>query len=76
MIGTYWIYHSSSYEDDEEEVERNPENKLWKIVKYCKQSNGNVPGYRLLPDDLIKLGRVRFKVREIISPAYKKLMQR
>ncbi|TNV74236.1 hypothetical protein FGO68_gene11599 [Halteria grandinella] len=27
-------------------------------------------GYRLMPNDVIKLGRVRFKVREIISPAY------
>jgi hypothetical protein len=26
-----------------------------------------------MPEDVIKLGRVRFKVREIKSPAYKKL---
>jgi hypothetical protein len=25
-----------------------------------------------MPNDVIKLGRVRFKVREIVSPAYKK----
>ena len=26
-----------------------------------------------MPSDVIKLGRVRFKVREIVSPAYAKL---
>ena len=31
-----------------------------------------VSGYRLMPNDVIKLGRVRFKVREIVSPAYQK----
>jgi hypothetical protein len=25
-----------------------------------------------MPNDIIKLGRVRFKVREIVSPAYTK----
>ena len=30
------------------------------------------PGFRLMPNDVIKLGRVRFKVREIVSPAYSK----
>jgi hypothetical protein len=30
----------------------------------------------MLPEDLLKLGRVRFKVREIQSPAYKKMQMR
>ncbi len=57
-------------------MDKNPEEKIWRVVKYCKSANGNQPGYRLMPDDLIKLGRVRFKVREIQSPAYKKLTAR
>lgn len=29
-----------------------------------------------MPDDIIKFGRVRFKVKEIISPAYRKIASR
>ena len=77
-IGSYWIYHKGSLEDDEEEMESNPESKLWHVVRHCKfNDNGkegqqSITGYKLMPKDIIKLGRVRFKVREIISPAYKK----
>jgi hypothetical protein len=62
--------------ETEEDIEKNPENKLWKIVKYCKSSKRQRDGYKLLPDDLIKLGRVRFKIRDVQSPAYKKLQLR
>ena len=74
MIGNFWIYHSNTVEEDEDEIEKNPETKIWRVVKYCKSKNGSQTGYRLMPDDLIKLGRVRFKVREIQSPAYAKLL--
>ena len=57
--------------DTEEELEKNPEAKLWRIVKYCKSKNKSIEGYKLLPNDLVKLGRVRFKVKDIQSPAYK-----
>ena len=73
FLGSYWIFHSSCIEESEEELEKNPESKLWRVVKHCKQQNGSSVGYKLQPEDLIKLGRVRFKVREICSPAYKKL---
>lgn len=65
-------------------MESNPEAKLWQIVKHAKFVEHRAPsagkpgttsaieGYRLMPNDVIKLGRVRFKVREIVSPAYKK----
>lgn len=69
-IGGYWIYHSSCVDEEEEEVEKDPESKLWRVVKHCKISRGNIVGYKLQPEDLVKLGRVRFKVREIQSPAY------
>jgi hypothetical protein len=41
MIGGYWIYHTSTIEDNEDDMEENPEAKLWRIVKYCKTQNGN-----------------------------------
>ena len=73
-------------EEDEKEIEDNPENKLWHIIKHCRvielngidaanaflSSKKSYNGYKLLPNDIIKLGRVRFKVREIVSPAYVK----
>lgn len=57
-------------EENDEELEKNPEQKLWRIVKYCKARNANIDGYKLMPEDLIKLGRVRFKVRDIQSASY------
>jgi len=86
-LGDYWIYHKTTIEEDEDEVEKNPESKLWTVVKHCKVTEGSAyqqsarikrggvdePGYTLMPSDVIKLGRVRFKVREIVSPAYAKL---
>ncbi len=59
--------------------------KLWHIVRHCKFSDNpkkhhsqpeannrgtKVQGYKLMSNDIIKLGRVRFKIREIVSPAY------
>lgn len=80
-------------EENEDDVEKNPESKLWNVVKHCKvietssrliipqadsknESAEGTKGYRLLPNDVIKLGRVRFKIREIISPAYHKRQMR
>ena len=91
FLGEYWIYHKSTLEDTEDDVEKNPESKLWNVVKHSKVSEGglyslatagrrqnpNDPnGYTLMPNDVIKLGRVRFKVREIVSPVYTKKQQR
>jgi hypothetical protein len=60
-------------QENDDELEKNPESKLWRIVKYCKARNANIDGYKLMPEDLIKLGRVRFKIRDIQSNSYKKL---
>ena len=73
VVGGYWIFHSSTVEENDDEIEKNPESKLWRIVKYCKAKNANIDGYKLMPEDLIKLGRVRFKIRDIQSSSYKKL---
>jgi hypothetical protein len=86
-VGDYWIYHKTVIEENEEDIEKNPESKLWTVVKHCKVTEGAAyrqsarikrggveeAGYTLMPSDVIKLGRVRFKVREIVSPAYAKL---
>jgi hypothetical protein len=37
FLGSYWIFHSSCIEESEEELEKNPESKLWRVVKHCKQ---------------------------------------
>ena len=63
-------------EPEEDDIEKNPELKLWKIVRYCRSKNGKIEGVKLMPNDLIKLGRVRFKVREILSEPYEKLARR
>ena len=46
---------------------------LWKVVKFSYDARENVKGHRLMKNDIIKIGRVRFKVREIVSPTYKKI---
>jgi hypothetical protein len=41
------------------------ENVPWIVVKSLKYVSGNKHGYKLQVDDIIKLGRVRFKIKEI-----------
>lgn len=44
---------------------------MWFNVALSKlKSNKTFSAYRLKKNDLFKLGRVRFKVREIVSPFY------
>ena len=43
---------------------------LWKVVKYAYDSDEKINGHRLNKGDVVKIGRVRFKIREIASPAY------
>ncbi len=52
---------------------KNPENKLWEVIKLNKLRDNKIPGCYLMPNDLIKLGRVRFKILEINTSAYQKL---
>ena len=59
------MYHKSIIEEDDEEMDKVPEKKLWKIVKYCKSKNKQIDGYKLMPGDMIKVGRFRFRVRDI-----------
>ena len=49
---------------------------LWKVVKFSFDAREDIKGHRLMREDVIKIGRVRFKIREIVSPAYKKIEQK
>ena len=60
----------------DEDLFKNPERMLWKVVKYSYDPLERVNGHRLMKGDVIKIGRVRFKIRDIQSPAYKKLEQK
>ena len=59
--------------EEDEELEKAPESKVWKVVKHCRLKNKETPGHVLRQGDLIRIGRVRFKIREIESPLYSKL---
>ena len=60
----------------EEDLFKNPERMLWKVVKSCYDAREDIKGHRLMKNDVIKIGRVRFKIREIVSPTYKKIEQK
>lgn len=52
-------------------LEKKPEEKVWfNVAQSNLKSPKNISAYRLKKNDLFKLGRVRFKVREIVSPFY------
>ena len=51
-------------------LERKPEEKIWQVVRETYQPDMEFPCYKLKRRDLIKVGRVRFKVRDIMSQAY------
>ena len=55
---------------------KNPERMLWKVVKYSYDATEEIKGHRLLKGDVVKIGRVRFKIRDIHSPTYKKIEQK
>jgi hypothetical protein len=57
----------------EEDLFKNPELMLWKVVKDSYDPREDIQGHRLHKGDVIKIGRVRFKIREITSPTYKKV---
>ena len=46
---------------------------LWKVVKYSYDAREEIKGHRLMKGDVVKIGRVRFKVRDIQSPTYRKV---
>lgn len=51
-------------------LERKPEEKIWLVVKKTFPPEMDFPCYKLRRRDLIKVGRVRFKIRDIMSSVY------
>jgi len=76
--GAYWLFHKNFLDTTADQVlERKPEEKIWRVVR-------EHPAYPEMPDmpscliqkkDLIKVGRVRFKIRDVMSPVYREIAQ-
>jgi hypothetical protein len=56
-------------------LEKKPEEKAWRVVKevFNEVPELETPSIKLNKGDLIKVGRVRFKIRDIMSPVYEKI---
>ena len=54
-------------------LEKKPEEKIWRVVRESRCPELEIPCYRLMKKDLIKVGRVRFKIRDIMSPVYREI---
>jgi len=69
--GNYWIYHKNFVDSQIDQVlEKKPEEKIWRVVRENICAEMEIPCYRICKRDLIKVGRVRFKIRDIMSPVY------
>ena len=72
--GKYWLFHRHFIDEHLQEVlEKKPEEKVWRVVKESYVPEMEAPMIRIMKGDLIKVGRVRFKIRDIMSPVYKKI---
>lgn len=49
---------------------------LWKVVKDSFDPREEIHGHRLHKGDVVKIGRVRFKIKDITSPTYRKMEQK
>ena len=60
----YWLYHSKSLQDD---AFKNHADRVWRIVKYETDPNLKKPNHmRVQEGDVIKFGRVRFRVKKLV----------
>lgn len=74
--GKYWLFHRHLIDEGLQEVlEKKPEEKAWRVVKevFNEIPELETPSIKLNKGDLIKVGRVRFKIRDIMSPIYEKI---
>ena len=72
--GTYWVFNKNYVDESIEQVlEKKPEEKIWRVVRDTRCPEMDMPCYRLQKKDLIKVGRVRFKIRDIMSPVYREI---
>ena len=69
--GKFWLFHKQLIDDNIDTIlDNKPEEKIWIIVSQNYTQDFEFPAYRLKKNDLFKVGRVRFKVREVVSPIY------
>lgn len=74
--GSYWLYNKNFIDDGIDSVlEKKPEEKIWRVVRENYVPEMEYPCYRIKKKDLIKVGRVRFKIRDLMSPAYRRLLE-
>lgn len=63
------MYHKNTVEDEKEDED--PADKLWHIVRYHQNPDSDDDfGFKLKKNDVIKLGRVRFKITELHRGKY------
>jgi SRSO17 transposase len=69
--GHFWVFHRQMIDEGLEMLlEKKPDERLWLNVANHYTEEYNFACYRLRKNDMIKVGRVRFKIREIVSPIY------
>ena len=72
--GAYWVFHKNYIDETVDQVlEKKPEEKIWRVVRDTRCPEMEMACYRLQKQDLIKVGRVRFKIRDIMSPVYREI---
>ena len=66
-----WIFDRKKITEDLDLIlEENPEERLWLVVSSHHVPEYVFATYRLKLHDVIKIGRVRFRVREIVTRQY------
>jgi len=71
---SYWIFNKNFVDESLDQVlEKKPEEKIWRVVRDTRCPEMDIACYRLQKRDLIKVGRVRFKIRDIMSPVYREI---
>lgn len=74
LNGSYWVFNKNLVDDGLDQLlEKKPEEKIWRVVRDTRCPEMEIPCYRLQKRDLIKVGRVRFKIRDIMSPVYREI---
>jgi len=74
LNGAYWVFHKNYVDENVDQIlEKKPEEKIWRVVRDNRCPDMEMPCYRLAKKDLIKVGRVRFKIRDIMSPVYREI---
>ena len=61
--GQYWVFHGRSLADPSL---KNHAERVWRVVKYEVYRGDKVNKLRVCEGDLIKFGRVRFRVKRIV----------